>query len=172
MNTKEYIAEAIRQGEQELIAVNKARQERGYKLIEPNTDTAYNDAYIKANHKIAQDYTLIPDELKQILNSEDYNRLKYNADKEKYIINALNLGSLSHYEEKVLSAVVYYHNRRQEDIKKEQERLKREELAKSKGYVKTPYMIIKGHAEFMNKDELNEYEERIKAQQKALDQAD
>lgn len=59
ISTKEFLKEGLRLGEEALISLNKIMAERGYKLIESNTDYAYNDAYIILNENILYNYFYI-----------------------------------------------------------------------------------------------------------------
>jgi hypothetical protein len=158
ISTKEFLKEGLRLGEEALIALNKNRAEKGYKLIESNTDRAYNNAYIGAYMQYTKEN--ITTELNNILNEKDYNTITYNSENVEYIIKKLNLNDLSHYEIKVLESVVYAGKCRKQEEAELKEYEKREAEATTKGYIKTPY--------WDNNTPLSEHD-KIKTEQKALD---
>ena len=134
ISTKEFLKEGLRLGEEALISLNKIMAERGYKLIESNTDYAYNDAYIGAYMRYTKEN--ITEELNNILNEKDYNAITYNSENAKYIIKKLNLNDLSHYEFRILESVVYAGKCRKREHAEIKEYEEREALAVAKGYKK------------------------------------
>ena len=74
----------------------------------------------------------IPEQLKEVLENNEYWELKYNSQKEQFIINQFNLNELSKEDLKQLSAFVYIQN----DERREQEKIKKEQDILCKGYIK------------------------------------
>jgi hypothetical protein len=158
INTREYINEALRQGNDALAENNKIRVERGYKTLEPNSDTSYNSVYSSAY----MDYTKanINEELNNILNMQDYKKIEYNNINVEFIISQLGLKDLSHNEKKILDWVVYEGKQRARAEREQQAESEREAEAKTKGYTKTPY--------WDSETPINDFE-KIKEAQKQLD---